>query len=153
MLRIWTRPTVTVTVLKWDSVVFNSVVLTKNADGMTNGIVQWVCTIYSALSVQYSRFSLSRNRRDPQKHFEISVLRHIRFVVLRKTNLTNQMLQWLCNLTPLIRNIYWKYCGIGEKLLPSSNFSSFPHYFVTWFEVSVLKQGPDCLFEISGYSR
>ena len=32
----------------------------------------------------YSRLSLSRNRRDPQKQFEISVLRHIRFVVLRK---------------------------------------------------------------------
>ena len=32
----------------------------------------------------YSRLSLSRNRRDPQKRFEISVLRHIRFVVLRK---------------------------------------------------------------------
>ena len=26
---------------------------------------------------KYSRFSLSRNRRDPPKHFEISVLRHI----------------------------------------------------------------------------
>ena len=34
--------------------------------------------------VNYSRLSLSRNRRDPQKQFEISVLRHIRFVVLRK---------------------------------------------------------------------
>ena len=33
---------------------------------------------------KYSRLSLSRNRKDPQKHFEISVLRHIRFVVLRK---------------------------------------------------------------------
>ena len=35
----------------------------------------------------YSRLSLSRNRRDPQNQFEISVLRHIRFVrfvVLRK---------------------------------------------------------------------
>ena len=32
---------------------------------------------------KYSRLSLSRNRRDPQKQFEISVLRHIRFVVLR----------------------------------------------------------------------
>ena len=32
----------------------------------------------------YSRLSLSRNRRDPQKQIEISVLRHIRFVVLRK---------------------------------------------------------------------
>ena len=30
----------------------------------------------------YSRLSLSRNRRDPQKQFEISVLRHIKFVVL-----------------------------------------------------------------------
>ena len=27
----------------------------------------------------YSRLSLSRSRRDPLKHFEISVLRHIRF--------------------------------------------------------------------------
>ena len=33
---------------------------------------------------KYSRLSLSRNRRDPQNQFEISVLRHIRFVVLRK---------------------------------------------------------------------
>ena len=32
----------------------------------------------------YKRLSLSRNRRDPLKHFEISVLRYIRFVVLRK---------------------------------------------------------------------
>ena len=32
----------------------------------------------------YSRLSLSRNRRDPQKQFEKSILRHIRLVVLRK---------------------------------------------------------------------
>ena len=32
----------------------------------------------------YSRLSLPRNRQDPLKQFEISVLRHIRFVVLRK---------------------------------------------------------------------
>ena len=41
----------------------------------------------------YSRLSLSRNRRDPLKHFEISVLQHIRFVVLRKNNLNNQISQ------------------------------------------------------------
>ena len=33
---------------------------------------------------KYSRLSLSRNRRDPLKNFEISVLRHISCVVLRK---------------------------------------------------------------------
>ena len=33
---------------------------------------------------RYSRLSLSRNRRDLQKQFDISVLRHIRFVVLRR---------------------------------------------------------------------
>ena len=38
----------------------------------------------SWVPIKYSRLSLSRNRRDPQKQFEISVLRHIRFVVLRK---------------------------------------------------------------------
>ena len=43
--------------------------------------MQITCT-YCLL--KYSRLSLSRNRRDPQKQFEISELRHIRFVVLRK---------------------------------------------------------------------
>ena len=33
---------------------------------------------------KYSRLSLSRSRRDPQKQFEISVVRHIRFSELRK---------------------------------------------------------------------
>ena len=33
---------------------------------------------------EYSRLSLSRSRRDPLKHFEISVLRHIRCAELRK---------------------------------------------------------------------
>ena len=32
----------------------------------------------------YSRLLLSRHRRDHHKHFEISVFRHIRFVILRK---------------------------------------------------------------------
>ena len=32
----------------------------------------------------YSRLSLSLSQRDPLKHFEISVLRHIRFAELRK---------------------------------------------------------------------
>ena len=41
-------------------------------------------SVKTLLRMKYSRLSLSRNRRDPQKHFEISVLRHIRFVVLRK---------------------------------------------------------------------
>ena len=49
---------------------------------------------------RYSRLSLSRNRRDPQKQFEISVFRHIRFVVLRKKqleqpNFTNDYVIWL----------------------------------------------------------
>ena len=43
----------------------------------------------------YSRLSLSRSRRDPLKHFEISVRRHIRFAELRKIpteqpNFTNE---------------------------------------------------------------
>ena len=40
--------------------------------------------IGSSDRLTYSRLSLSRNRRDPLKHFEISILQHIRFVVLRK---------------------------------------------------------------------
>ena len=51
----------------------------------------------STLSYQliYSQLSLSRSRRDPLKHFEISVVRHIRFAELRKIpieqpNFTNE---------------------------------------------------------------
>ena len=33
---------------------------------------------------KYSRFSLSRSRRDPLEHFKISVRRHFRFAELRK---------------------------------------------------------------------
>ena len=45
---------------------------------------QFVRRMFSQQACIYSRLSLSRNRRDLQKQFEISVLRHIRFVVLRK---------------------------------------------------------------------
>ena len=50
---------------------------------------------YLTRDVLYSRLSLSRSRRDPLKHFEISVLRHIRFAELRKipierSNFTNE---------------------------------------------------------------
>ena len=41
----------------------------------------------------YSRLSLSRNRRDHHEHFEISVLRHIRFVILRKKEFEQPILQ------------------------------------------------------------
>ena len=40
--------------------------------------------------LKYSRLSLSLSRRDPVKHFEISVFRHIRFIVLRKKQLEQQ---------------------------------------------------------------
>ena len=44
---------------------------------------------------KYSRLSLSRSRRDPLKHFELSVVRHIRFAELSKIpieqpNFTNE---------------------------------------------------------------
>ena len=34
-----------------------------------------------------------------------------------KTIWTTNFYKWLCNLTPLNRNIYWKYCGKGEQFL------------------------------------
>ena len=45
------------------------------------------------------------------------------------TKRTTKVPKWTCNLTPLIRNICWKYCGKGEKLLLRSNFSPYPQYF------------------------
>ena len=42
---------------------------------------------------------------------------------------TTKFYKWLCNVTPLIRNIYWKYCGKGEKLLPQEQFLLFSTIF------------------------
>ena len=41
---------------------------------------------YTTLN-KYNRLSLSRSRRDPLNHFEIFVLRHIRFSELRKISI------------------------------------------------------------------
>ena len=54
------------------------------------------------------------------------------FRIGENTNRTTKFHQWICNLTPLVRNIYWNYCGKGEKLLLRSNFSSYSQYFNTW---------------------
>ena len=47
-----------------------------------------ICTI-----IIYSRLSLSRSRRDPLKHFEITLLRHIKFAELRKILIEQPNLQ------------------------------------------------------------
>ena len=45
-------------------------------------------------------------------------------------NWTTKFHKWTCNLTPLVRNICWKYCGKGENLLLMGNFSSYPQYLL-----------------------
>ena len=58
---------------------------------------------------KYSRLPLSQIPRDSLKHFELSVLRHIRVERVRKTiNWTTTFNQWICNLTPEVRNMYRK---------------------------------------------
>ena len=62
---------------------------------------------------KYSRLSLSRSRRDHPKHFEISVLRHIRFAELRKItieqpNFTNEHAIFFLLLEIYIENIVEK---------------------------------------------
>ena len=76
---------------------------------------------YLSLFLLYSRLSLSRNRRDPQKHFEISVFRHIRYVVLRKKqfelpNITNDYVIGLLKLEIYMENVVGKVrnCSPGE---------------------------------------
>ena len=60
--------------------------------------------------LMYCRLSLSRSQRDPLKHFEISVLRHIRFAELRKIpieqpNFTNEHVIRLLYLEINVENI------------------------------------------------
>ena len=101
----------------------------------------WGCIVLTYMSLKikwhsfkwlfnYSWHLLSRSWRDPLKHFEISVLRHIRFGELRKIpmeqpNFANEHVIWLL----WLENICGKYCGKGEKLLLRSNFSSYPQNF------------------------
>ena len=94
----------------------------------------------------YSRLSLSRSRRDPLKHFEISI-RTSTYQICRieeNTNWTTEFHKWTYNLTPLVRNICWKYCGKGEKLLLRSNFSSYSQYFLP--DVRFLSYNKDRIF-------
>ena len=79
----------------------------------------------------YSRLLLSRNRRDPLKHFAISVLRHIRFVVLRKKqfeqpNFTNYYVIWLLYLEIYIKNIVKK----GRNCSPGAISLLFHNIFL-----------------------
>ena len=62
--------------------------------------------------VLYNQLSLSRIPRDSLKHFEIKVLRHIRFSELRKKiNRTTTFNKFICNWTLEVRDIskiLWK---------------------------------------------
>ena len=97
----------------------------------------------------YSRFSLSRSRRDPLKHFEISVLRHNRCAEFRKIpneqpNFTNEHVIWLLWLEIYVENIVYKgrNCSWGA-------ISALIHNIL----LLDIRRGSDFLFEISGYSR
>ena len=79
--------------------------------------------IFSSFSICkhiYSRLSLSRSRRDPQKQFEISVVRHIRFSELRKIqiaqpNFTNEYVIRLLYLDKYIMKTLWKRGEIAPQ--------------------------------------
>ena len=68
---------------------------------------------------KYSRLSLSRSRMDPLKHFEISVLRHIRFAELRKYQSNNQISQMNMSFDyfseKYMLKILWKMIEIAEE--------------------------------------
>ena len=118
----------------WSSYATFAIFFLSNENPIWRLIVNGCMRIYALSKFKYSWLSLSRNRKGLSK-----TLRDIRTSTYQicsieeKTIWTTKFYKWLCNLTSLIRNIYWKYCGKGEKLLPRSKFSSFLQYFVTWF--------------------
>ena len=78
---------------------------------------------------QYSRLSLSRNKRNPQKHSEIFVFRHIRFVVFRKKqfeqpNFSNDYVIGLLKL-----EIYIKILLKRGEIAPQEQFLFFSTIF------------------------
>ena len=71
---------------------------------------------------KYSRLSLSRSRRDPLKHFEISVLRHIRVAELRtipieQPSFTNEQVFDSFSLKYMLK-ILWN----GGEIAPEEQF-------------------------------
>ena len=68
---------------------------------------------------KYSRLSLSRNRRDSMKYFEISLPRHIRFADLRKKIIrTTTFNKYICSWTLGVRDILkilWKRGEIAHE--------------------------------------
>ena len=47
----------------------------------------------------------------------------------KNTNRTTKFHKWTCNLTPLVRNICWKYCGKGKKFISQEQFLLFSPIF------------------------
>ena len=80
----------------------------------------------------YSRLSLSRSRRDPLTHFEISVRRHsrnfaeLRKILMKQPNFINE------HVTCSFSQKYMLEIYIENVVKKGRNFSSYPHYFVTW---------------------
>ena len=67
-----------------------------------------------AENIKYSRLSLSRNRTGPSKTpRDIRTSTYQICSIEEKTIRTTKFHKLLCNLTPLVRNIYRKYCGKG----------------------------------------
>ena len=78
-----------------------------------------------------STLVISKSKGPAETLRDIRTLTYQMWRIEENTELTTKFHKWTCYLTPLIRNICWKYCGKGEKLLLRSNFSPYPQYFIT----------------------
>ena len=74
---------------------------------------------------------ISKSKGPSETLRDIRTLTYQIYKIEENTNRTTKFHKRTCNLTPLVRYTYLKYCGKGEKLLLRSNFSSYPLYFVT----------------------
>ena len=96
----------------WGWILIYSIGDTWSTDFVQMMVVGWLLTNlcpHTFVWGKYSRLPLSRIPRDSLKHFEISVLRHIRVQRVRKTiNWTTTFNKWISNLTLEVRNIYIK---------------------------------------------
>ena len=110
--------------------------------GVCSGIYGFQCLLFNTLSVidillvmlklfqKQSTLVISKSKGPSETLRDIHTSTYQICRIAENTNETTTF--YKCNLTPLVRNIYRKYCGKGEKLLLRSNFSSYPQYFVTW---------------------
>ena len=84
---------------------------------------------FSSTGQLQSTLVISKSKGPSETLRDIRTSTYQIYRIEENTHHTTKFHKWTCNLSPSVRNICWKYCGKGKKLLLRS---SYPQYFLIW---------------------